>query len=112
MVTEHFKQVYKCPECGNRYEDWDDARECIEEHFDLPAVEDDEMFLYECDFCKEMFEDESTCEEHELEHIEKKDDFYKKFKLKEAGNNPNQSKLFTEVKQEAMQSEARHSSQA
>lgn len=67
--TDIIEEQYKCPLCGNTYEEWSDASECLREcymsgmPFEVEEVSESEKG-FKCDCCGEKFSTEELARSH------------------------------------------------
>lgn len=100
MVIEHFKQVFKCPYCEDKFDSYDRCNDHIDDCLDREYPKEDEEWEYECSMCQAVFENEWDAESCEEKHIDTEDYYFKLNQEKEernklliAGNHPSQLKL-------------------
>lgn len=80
----NIKEAFKCPYCGEIYDDYEDAKYCADN-----CIEPDDIIIrekFECEYCNEVYEYSSSAKKCEKEHVDKKDKYYEKFLEQESRN--------------------------
>jgi len=89
------KMIFRCPYCFKEYDNFEECQMCIYNCAGVEGVIEEKMIFYICKYCSEEYKEQNLCEECEGQHEEDRDEFYSKTKLREAGEHPNQHKLFS-----------------
>lgn len=100
MVNRIENNVWKCPYCGKRHSDEDDAYECARDCIIIESPEEETIITNICEICKAGYDDYNDAYNCEQKHKEKKDLKYQTFldelekeKLIKAANKKGQRKL-------------------
>jgi len=100
MVIDNTKTLWKCPYCGEEYDNFDDANDCAIDCADVDDPEELVVTKYECAMCHKVFEEYDEAEVCEMKHSNDEDKYWVRFqeiesmkRLEEAANHPNQTKI-------------------
>jgi hypothetical protein len=100
MVLEKNIEIWKCPYCGEEYDDELDAEECAKECVDVESPTEDERTEYYCEMCGRQHRNYDYAETCEELHRKKEDRHFIKWqhdeemkKLAKAAAHPGQKKL-------------------
>ena len=104
VIFKEYPLKWKCPYCGDKFEDEDDANDCARDCVDVDPAEEVDGGDTECicEYCNTSYMNGISAEECEAKHIEKEDRLFEEFnrkesmaRLQEAAEHPQQIKLNT-----------------
>ena len=68
MVLKDYKSVYKCPYCGNEYNNEEDAEDCADNCNENDDVIYTENYVYTCEYCDKEYMRKIEAEKCEKSH--------------------------------------------